>query len=284
VPQLPITNGQQVKTGSCNPAPMGIIAASTNMPSCKFVFPANGDTSLQPFQQFTVKLAIKHLTAGNFVNAQASYFAAPQTVDGNGDIIGHSHVVIEAIDALNSTTPTDPTKFAFFKGIDTGADANGQLTVNVAAGLPAGVYKMSTINSASNHQPVLVAIAQHGSVDDAVYFTVGAGGADSVTEDNEAQGGAQAIAAAASAASVAAAAAATPAAAGAAAGAAAPAASGAALIAKGGKAAKTAAPKAAATAKAAAAKGAKAPAAAKSGKFAGFKGAKQGGKRFTREY
>jgi hypothetical protein len=30
--------------------------------------------------------------------------------------------------------------------------------------------QMSSINSASNHQPVLVAVAQHGSLDDAVYF------------------------------------------------------------------------------------------------------------------
>lgn len=29
---------------------------------------------------------------------------------------------------------------------------------------------MSSINSASNHQPALVAVAQHGSLDDAVYF------------------------------------------------------------------------------------------------------------------
>ena len=36
VPNLPISNGLQVKTGSCNPAPMGVIAATTNMPSSKF--------------------------------------------------------------------------------------------------------------------------------------------------------------------------------------------------------------------------------------------------------
>lgn len=35
---------------------------------------------------------------------------------------------------------------------------------------------MSSINTASNHQPVLVAVAQHGSLDDVVYFTVTADG------------------------------------------------------------------------------------------------------------
>ena len=29
---------------------------------------------------------------------------------------------------------------------------------------------MSSINSAANHQPVLLGVAQHGSLDDAVYF------------------------------------------------------------------------------------------------------------------
>jgi hypothetical protein len=168
-PQLPIMNGLQIKTGSCNPAPMGIIAANTNIPSCKFVFPPNGDTSLKAFAPFEIRMAIKHMTAGNFVNAQASYFAAPQTVDKNGDIIGHSHFVIEALTSLDQTTVTDPTKFAFFKGIDTAANGAGELTVKVAAGLPDGFYRLSSINSAANHQPALVSVAQHGSIDDAVY-------------------------------------------------------------------------------------------------------------------
>lgn len=34
-PDKPITNGLQIKTGSCNPAPMGIFASTTNTPSCK---------------------------------------------------------------------------------------------------------------------------------------------------------------------------------------------------------------------------------------------------------
>lgn len=33
---LPLTNGAQVKTGSCNNVPLGVIAAQANMPSSKF--------------------------------------------------------------------------------------------------------------------------------------------------------------------------------------------------------------------------------------------------------
>jgi hypothetical protein len=59
-----ITNGKQITTGSCNPAPMGQIAAQTVMPSCKFVFPPNGDASLKASQAFTIKLAINNLQTG----------------------------------------------------------------------------------------------------------------------------------------------------------------------------------------------------------------------------
>ncbi|THH03337.1 hypothetical protein EW145_g6334, partial [Phellinidium pouzarii] len=158
----PITNGQQIKTGSCNPAPMGVIAANTNIPSCKFTSPSNFGT-VKANAPFTITMAINNLDTGNFVNADTNYFAAPQEVNSAGDIIGHSHVVIETLDSLNQTTTTDPTKFAFFKGIN-GAAVNGVLSVDVGSpGLPAGSYRMASINSAANHQPVLVAVAQHGS-------------------------------------------------------------------------------------------------------------------------
>ena len=166
VPDKPITNGKQIQTGSCNPAPMGVIAGTANMPSAKFVFPKNGQT-IAANKNFTLKLAIKHLNTGFFTNPDASYFAGPQTVNDDGDITGHSHVVIEQLDALDQTTPTDPSKFVFFKGVNEKA-RNGTLSADVTGGLPKGVYRLASINSAANHQPVLVAIAQHGTLDDMV--------------------------------------------------------------------------------------------------------------------
>jgi hypothetical protein len=166
----PITNGQQIKTGSCNPAPMGVIAATTNIPSSKFVFPANGAT-VQANTNFTVQMAINNLETGNFVNAESNYYSAPQQVDSSGNIIGHSHVVIQKLDSLDQTTALDPNVFAFFKGIN-GAAVNGVITADVTGGLEAGAYRMASINAAANHQPCLVAVAQHGSIDDMVYFTV----------------------------------------------------------------------------------------------------------------
>jgi len=167
----PLTNGQQIKGGSCNPAPMGVIASSSNMPASKFVTPANLDT-VKANTQFTIKMAVQNLEAGNFVNAQANYYAAPQQVNGQGDIIGHTHFVVQAIDSLTSTKVLDPQTFAFFKGVNTAAAQDGTVSVDVTNGLPAGTYRLASINTAANHQPCLVAIAQHGSLDDQVYFTV----------------------------------------------------------------------------------------------------------------
>lgn len=170
VPNLPITNGKQISAGSCNPAPMGIIPSSSNMPSAKFVNPPNMGT-IKANTAFTVQMAIQGMETGFFVNAQTNYFAAPQQVNGQGQVQGHSHVVIELLSAIDQTKPTDPTKFAFFKGLNNKA-ANGVLTADVSKGLPAGVYRMSSINTAANHQPVLVPVAQHGSLDDGSYFFV----------------------------------------------------------------------------------------------------------------
>jgi hypothetical protein len=167
VPNLPITNGKQITTGSCNPAPMGAIPSTDNMPSAKFQIPTNGQT-LPANTPFTITMAIANMQTGAFVNAEANYFAAPQQLNAQGQIVGHSHVVVESLSALDQTTPTDPRKFAFFKGLNAAA-VNGVLTADVTAGLPAGFYKVSSINTAANHQPALVPIAQHGSLDDAVY-------------------------------------------------------------------------------------------------------------------
>lgn len=166
---LPITNGAQVVGGSCNPAPMGSIPSKTLMPSSKFLFPKNGGV-VAAKKKFTVKMGIKNLETGNFVNANQNYFSAPQQLNAKGIIRGHSHIVIEKLSALDATTVLDPTAFTFFKGLNDAA-ANGVLSADVDGGLPAGFYKISSINSAANHQPVLAPVAQHGSLDDAVYVS-----------------------------------------------------------------------------------------------------------------
>jgi len=170
VPNLPITNGKQITSGSCNPVPIGAIPSVDNMPSSKFIFPKNFAT-IKAGQTFTIEMAIKNIETGFFVNAKANYFAAPQQLNNGGQIKGHSHVVVEKLDSLDQTRPTDPKAFTFFKGLN-GVAQNGKLSTTVDDGLKPGVYRMSSINTSSNHQPAIAPVAQHGFLDDAVYFTV----------------------------------------------------------------------------------------------------------------
>ncbi|KAG5646871.1 hypothetical protein DXG03_001947 [Asterophora parasitica] len=186
-PSLPITDGKQITTGSCNPAPIGAIPSVDRMPSSKFTFPPNGG-NVGANQPFTISMAINNLQTGNFVNAQNNYFAAPQQLNGQGTIIGHSHVVVEQLTSLTQTTPTDPRKFAFFKGLN-GVAQGGVLTADVTSGLPAGAYRLCSINAAANHQPAIVPVAQHGSLDDCVYFTSGAAAGANNGGNNSTNGG-----------------------------------------------------------------------------------------------
>ncbi|KAF6764170.1 hypothetical protein DFP72DRAFT_870991 [Ephemerocybe angulata] len=167
---LPITDGKQLEGGSCNPTPIGSIPSIDKMPTAKFVSPLNGADVGAPNVPFDVVLNIKNLATGQFVNAQANYFAAPQQLNGAGVILGHSHITIDKLTSLDQTTPTDPKKFAYFKGLNAAAQG-GKLTANIDKGLPAGAYRLCTINSSSNHQPVIAPVAQHGSLDDCIYVS-----------------------------------------------------------------------------------------------------------------
>jgi hypothetical protein len=164
-----ITNGQQIREGSCNPVPMGDIIPKANMPSSKFTNPINFST-IPANQPFVASIAVQNMNTGFFTNAQKNYFAAPQQLDG-GVLVAHSHIVIQQMQAVDSTQVLDPLTFAFFKGLNAPA-VNGVLSADVTDGLAAGVYRMASIHTSANHAPAVAAVAQHGFFDDIVYFTV----------------------------------------------------------------------------------------------------------------
>jgi hypothetical protein len=62
-------------------------------------------------QGFTITMAIKNMETGNFVNPQTNYFSAPQQVNGQGTLIGHSHVVVQKMAALDDDEILDPETF-----------------------------------------------------------------------------------------------------------------------------------------------------------------------------
>ena len=121
------------------------------MPSAKFIFPPNFE-ALAKATPFTVQLAISHLQTGWFTNSQETFMSAPVEVNSSGDVIGHSHIVIEKLSGFGQTTPTDPKSFTFFKALNDPA-VNGVLSTVVTNGLPAGYYRIAAFHSGGNHQP-----------------------------------------------------------------------------------------------------------------------------------
>ncbi|KAB5517302.1 hypothetical protein GE09DRAFT_979176, partial [Coniochaeta sp. 2T2.1] len=171
-----LTNGLQIRTGSCNGIVMGEIPATNKMVSTKITNPKNNDKITEK-TTFNIAVTINNMQLGSFTNAQNTYYSAPQQLDGAGQVIGHTHVTIQDMGSENPTTPPDGEKFAFFKGINDDGNGNGALTTEVTGGLPAAFYRLCSMAGASNHQPVIMAVAQRGAQDDCIYFEVVAAGA-----------------------------------------------------------------------------------------------------------
>jgi len=158
---------------------MGKIPSTSNMVSSIVISPKPAE-NIAANTDFTVSVQTSGLAAGSFTNAQATYYAAPQDLSSSGQIIGHTHITVQ--DMGSSLTPTkalDPTAFVFFRGINDDGNGKGLLSATVTGGLPAGNYRVCTMSSSSNHQPVLMPVAQRGAQDDCQKFTVGGSAAAS---------------------------------------------------------------------------------------------------------
>lgn len=157
---------------------MGDIPAfdKNTVTSAIIINPKPGDI-VEPNQDLEIQARIAGIDLGIFTNPANTYYSAPQQLNGNGQIIGHTHITCQDLgDSLAPTQPLDGTKFVFFKGFNQEANGNGVASVQIPGGLPAGNYRCCTMSSAGNHQPVLMALAQRGAQDDCTKFVVAAGG------------------------------------------------------------------------------------------------------------
>src|SRR3569833_1889051 len=164
---------------------MGEMPAKAKMVSSIILFPQNGQ-SIPAGQDFNITVQMSNIQAGTFTNPVSTYYSAPQRLNDQGIIIGHTHVTVQDLGkSLNPQVPPDPTQFAFFKGINDAGNGKGLLQATVAGGLPAGNFRVCTMAAATNHQPVIMPVAQRGSQDDCTKFTVsGNGGAVNVAANN----------------------------------------------------------------------------------------------------
>jgi transcription initiation factor TFIID subunit 15 len=153
---------------------MGDIPSTANMISAIITSPGPGE-DLAANTDFTISVQVQGLVAGTFTNPDLTYYAAPQQLQG-GQIVGHTHVTVQDLNGdIATTTPPNPDDFVFFKGINDAGNGNGLLSAAVAGGLAAGTYRVCSMTSSSNHQPVLMPVAQRGAQDDCQKFTVGQG-------------------------------------------------------------------------------------------------------------
>lgn len=167
---------------------MGQIPAKTAMVSSTIINPQTGKT-IASDTTFNITVQMSNIVAGDFTNADSTYFAAPQTLVG-GKVTGHTHVTVQDMgNSLNPTTALDATQFAFFKGINDAGNGQGLLNAVVTGGLPAGNYRVCTMASAANHQPVIMPVAQRGTADDCTKFVVTGNGNTANAASNAGSGG-----------------------------------------------------------------------------------------------
>ncbi|RIB03005.1 hypothetical protein C2G38_2135899 [Gigaspora rosea] len=134
------------------------------------------DGSILPANQnFTLAIKIINLQTGYFADPGTEYYAFPQELNEEGIIKGHCHVVIQKLPEDDEIVP-NPSIFAFFRGLNDPANDRGILETEVGSdlvpGLPSGRYRVCTMVSTFSHQPVIMPVAQRGSQDDCIRFTV----------------------------------------------------------------------------------------------------------------
>lgn len=170
---LPPTGGKQIPTGSCSTTIQGEIPAKSNMPSTIIVTPENGST-ISAKTTFDIEVEVENVETGHFSDPETQYYTEPQSINDDGLILGHLHVVVQQI--TTPKTPLDPTVFQFFEGLNdpgTGVGKGAQsLTATVDGGLSAGNYRLCTLSGTDSHQPWIMPVAKRGSQDDCIRFNV----------------------------------------------------------------------------------------------------------------
>ena len=79
---------------------MGKIPATQQMVSTVILNPQNGD-EVQAEQTFDIQVQIANMELGSFTNADTTYYSAPQDLNGQGQIIGHTHVTVQDLSLIH---------------------------------------------------------------------------------------------------------------------------------------------------------------------------------------
>ncbi len=96
---------------------------------------------------------------------------APQSLDNNGFVQGHVHIVIQQL--TSKTTAPDAKNPSFFQALDSPSN-DGNFSIKIPAGTlkATGLYRICTLATSFSHQPVVMPVAQRGAQDDCIRVNV----------------------------------------------------------------------------------------------------------------
>jgi len=75
----------------------GQLPAFNKMISQIIINPRHNENIATPNTDFTVDLAIINMATGNFTNTETTYMSAPQQLDPQGLVYGHTHITIQVL-------------------------------------------------------------------------------------------------------------------------------------------------------------------------------------------
>jgi len=65
------------------------------MVSTIIISPQHNENIPHAHKEFDVVLAVDNLATGHFTNPDLTYYSAPQQLNNNGIVIGHTHITIQ---------------------------------------------------------------------------------------------------------------------------------------------------------------------------------------------
>lgn len=167
-----IANGTQQKFVECSITQIGILPDFNHMPSTIILEPANGAV-ISLGTNFTVTIKSINVEYGLFDNPENSYLLSPQTLNSNGVILGHNHIVLQRL--FDSSNPPNPSAPEFFVGLN-GNSTDGTLSTIVDGSLftsaGQGLYRLCTMTASRGHMPVIAPVARHGTPDDCIRIEI----------------------------------------------------------------------------------------------------------------
>lgn len=111
--------------------------------------------SLSTHRLTTTVRRVRQTATGLPLVTLASRTSLPRMEEIASTDLSNADFTVERLSSLDSTELLDTSTFAFFKGANGPADADGNVQATVTGGLPEGDYKLTSINTYANHQPIV---------------------------------------------------------------------------------------------------------------------------------